>query len=232
MKLSRLLVPVMMVTSMTVGFAEEAEKANLPEIAKDKKEVVAKEPKRVAPKDGLARQQRGRDEERKQNMRHFNRPDDVGPQSIMLHMFEDPQICEQLGLDPVVRKEISEAFKVIDKQVDAKREALGDLQAAQAKLLVAGAPEADIMTAVDKVWSTRGEIAKMQISKLLILRGKLTEEQIKKIDHVRAERFRTRRMEQMPEAREGSNKPSKAGHRPNRPERGEKEAQPPKEPKI
>lgn len=232
MKLSKFLVPTIMVASMAISFAEEAEKANLHVSEKDKEEVVTKEPKRIAPKDGEARQQRARDENRRPNERHFNRPDDAGPQSMMLRMFEDPEICEQLGLDLAVRKEIGAAFKVIDKKVDAKREALGGFQATQAKLLVDGASEVDIMAAVDKVWSTRAEIAKMQISKLLILRGKLTEEQIKKIDKVRAERFRTRRMEQMPEARPGSDKAPKEGRGQNRNERGEKQAQPPKEPNI
>ncbi len=232
MKLSRLLVPAMMVASVTISFAEDAEKANTQAPAKDKEEVVAKEPKRVAPKDGEAPQQRSRDEGRRQNVRQFNRPDDVSPQSMMLRMFEDPEICDQLGLEPAVRKEIVDAFKVIDKQVDAKREALGEFQVTQAKLLVAGASEADVMAAVDKVWSTRAEIAKMQISKLLILRGKLTEEQIKKIDQVRAERFRTRRMEQKPETHERSDKAPKEGRGQNRKNHGEKQAPPPIEPKI
>ena len=232
MKLSRLLVPAIMVASLASSFAEETETPNLKESAKDKEEVVAKEPEPAAPKDGEARRQRTREEDRRQNERHFNRPDDVSPQSMMLRMFEDPEICEQLGLDPAVRKEIGDAFKVIDKKVEAKRETLGEFQANQAKLLVTDASEADVMAAVDKVWSARAEIAKMQISKLLLLRGKLTEEQIKKIDQVRAERFRTRRMEQKPEAREGSAKAPKEGRGPNRNDRREKQASPTKEPKI
>ncbi len=211
MKLVKLVMTTLMVASMAISFAEEAEKATTQECAKDKQEAVAKEPKRVAPKDSGARQQRPRDEDRRQNLRQFNRPDDVGPQSMMLRMFEDPEICEQLELDPAVRKEIAAAFQIIDEKVDAKRDALGAFQANQAKLLVANASEADIMEAVDKVWSTRAEIAKMQISKLLILRSKLTEEQIKKIDQVRSERFRTRRMEQVPEVRERSDKAPKEG---------------------
>lgn len=222
MKLSTLVIPAMLMASMTVSFAEEAANATPEVAAQDKKEVVAKEARRIAPKDGEARQQRPRDEARRQNVRQFNRPDDVGPQSIMLRMFEDPEICEQLGLEPSVRKEIGDAFKVIDQKVDGMRESLAEFQANQAKLLVANASEADIMAAVDKVWSARAEIAKMQISKLLVLRGKLTEEQIKKIDKVRAERFHTRRMEQMPETREGSNKAPKEGSDQNRNARGEK----------
>lgn len=231
MKLSRLLVPAIMVASLTIGFAEEAEKVNLQAPVKDKEEAVAKEPRRVTPERGEARQQRSRDEIRRQNVRQLNRPDDVGPQSMMLRLFEDPETREQLGLDPAVREEIGVAFKTIDKKVDAKRKDLGALQATQAKLLVDGASEADIMMAVDKVWSTRAEIAKMQISKLLILRSKLTEEQIKKIDQVRAARFHTRRMEQMPEARERSDKDPREGRGQQRKEPSEKQTPQPKEPK-
>ncbi len=232
MKLSKLLVPAIVVAGITIGFAEEAEKASLQECAKDKKETIAKDPTRVAPKDGEAHPQRLRNENQKLNRRHFNRPTDVAPQSVMLRMFEDPEICEQLGLEPTVRKEIADAFKVIDKEVDTKREALAGFQATQAQLLVADASEADIMAAVDQVWNTRAEIAKMQISKLLILRGKLTEKQIKKIDQVRAERFPTRRMEQPPEIREGANKAPKVGRGQNRSPIDDKQIPSTKEPEL
>ena len=68
-----------------------------------------------------------------------------------------------------------------------------------------------IMEAVEKVWKCRGEIAKLQTAKVIELQSHLTDEQIKKIDAVRAEEFRTRRMRQF---RDGDASPGRKGENP------------------
>ncbi len=227
MKFTSLLVPAMLAAGVTASFAQESENAKKHEGKRDRSEVVAKEQKKTPPKDVEKRQQKPREDGRGQNERQFRRPDDAGPQSMMLRMFEDPEFCEKLGLSSEVREQIGDEFKKIDKSVDAKREELADLQANQAKLIVDRASEDEVMAAVDKAWQARAEIAKMQTLKLLKLRSKLTEEQIKKIDQVRNEHFRTRRLDQIREGEGGQARGPRDGRQTPHPERDDKKVMPP-----
>lgn len=227
MKFQTLLVPAMLVAGVTISFAQENDPAQKQEGKREKSEVVTKEQRKTPPKDREAHQQEPREGSPGQNERQFRRPDEAGPQSMMLRMVEDPEFCEKLGLSPEVREEIGAEFKKIDKAVDAKREALAELQANQAKLIVDRASEEEVMAAVDKVWSVRAEIAKMQTMKLLKLRSKLTEEQIKKIDQIRTEHFRTRRMDSSHDGEGGPARAPREGHETKRLERGDRKAPPP-----
>lgn len=136
-------------------------------------------------------------------------------QTMLLRVLENPEAREKIGLDPDVQEALVTAFEVIDKQVQAKQSDLGYLQATQAKLILDGADEADVMAAVDAVWKVRGEIAKLQTAKLLKVRGLLTEEQVQRLDEARHEIFRERRMKQLREG--GPSRPE--GQNPRRPKR-------------
>ena len=134
--------------------------------------------------------------------------DGLAGQSMMLRMLERPEASARLGIQPEVREKILASFKTIDGDIAAKRVELTALQRAQAKLMADRAAKDAIMEAVDKVWTCRGEIAKLQTAKVIELQSHLTDEQIKKIDAVRAEEFRTRRMRQM---RDGETEPGRGG---------------------
>ncbi len=225
MRFSTILVPAMLAAGAAAGFAQEDENAGKREGRRERPEVAADEPRKTPPKDGEAHRPKPREEGRPQNVRPQRGLGEAGPRSVMLRMFEDPEFCEKLGLSPADRVEIADQFRRIDQSVDAKRMELADLQANQAKLIVDGAAEEEIMEAVDKVWRARAEIAKMQTSKLLKLRSKLTEEQIRKIDQVRTEHFRTRRLEQLREG--GPVRALREGREAPRTERAGAKATPP-----
>lgn len=125
--------------------------------------------------------------------------DGIGGQSMMLRMLDNPEISARLGIQPELRDTILECFKKIDDTIAAHRTTLFQLQRNQAKLMAERASKEAVMEAVDQVWKCRGEIAKLQTAKVLELQKHLTDEQIKKIDAVRAEEFRTRRLRQLRE---------------------------------
>lgn len=148
------------------------------------------------------------------------RENSVQYQTMLLQILDEPEAREKIGLDPDVYQELVTVFKAIDKQVADKQADLGYLQATQAKLIVDGAAEPDVMAAVDAVWKARAEIAKLMTVKLLKVRALLTKEQVEKLNEVRREIFRARRMEQLRDG--GAERPAREG----RPERRPKRVQP------
>lgn len=134
--------------------------------------------------------------------------------TMLFQILMEPDVREKIGLDADVYQTLVTAFKAIDEQVKAKQTDLGYLQATQAKLIVDGAHEADVMVAVDAVWKARAEIAKLQTIKLLKMRSLLTEKQIGKLDEVRHEIFRERRKDQLREG--GAKRPKQRKGRPKR----------------
>lgn len=202
MRYQRIVVPAIMLAGLTVGFAEEAAK-----VEAEKKPEVAVSAEKAAPEKHEMRRMReggeGRPEglrrpggERFREMRVAEGMDGAVGQSMLIRMFEDPEACKAMGLEPEAREKIAASFKQIDESINVKRAELGELQVSQGKLMSSRASEEEVMAAVDKVWKCRADIAKLQTSKVIQLRSHLSDEQIKKIDEIRNEQFRTRRMRQ------------------------------------
>lgn len=196
MRYQSIVVPAIMLAGMAVGFAEEAAK-----VETEKKPEPAVRAEKPAPeKHEMRRMREGGDRRpdgvRLREMRVAEGMDGTGGRDMLIRMLEDPEACKAMGLEPEARKKIAESFKKIDESIDAKRKELGELQANQGKLISGRASEEEVMAAVDKVWKCRADIAKLQTSKVIQLRSHLSDEQIRKIDEARNERFRTRRMRQ------------------------------------
>ena len=158
-----------------------------------------------------ARPARPEGENRRREMWVGEGRDGLVGQSMMLRMLDRPETAARLGIQPDVRDKILASFKTIDDDIAAKLAELAELQRQQAKLMAERAAKETIMEAVEKVWKCRGEIAKLQTAKVIELQSHLTDEQIKKIDAVRAEEFRTRRMSQF---RDGDASPGRKGENP------------------
>lgn len=194
MRIRYFIIPAMLAAGVIVGVADEAsEKPG----ADQMDEVVVVESAVVECAEGEAAVKRP--QMRRTPRKGGLEGDSILSQTMLLRILENPEACDKIGLDPDVHKALVVAFEAIDKQVDAKRVDLVYLQATQAKLIVDGADEADVMLAVDAVWKARAEIAKFQTAKLLKVRGLLTEEQVKRLDEVCQEIFRERRLKQLRE---------------------------------
>ena len=204
----RLMIPALMAAGAIACFAEPAAESS-PNAAKPvaaKLEDGPRRPRLEQRREG--RPSRPEGESRRRDMWIGEGLDGLAGQSMMLRMLERPEAAARLGIQPDVRDKILASFKTIDDDIAAKRAALAELQRHQAKLMAERAAKEAVMEAVDKVWKCRGEIAKLQTAKVIELQSHLTDEQIKKIDAVRAEEFRTRRMRQLrdgetPSGREG-----------------------------
>ena len=245
MKLQKMMVPAVMFASMTCGFAGEAPALPdvKPALSADQLNEAATQARTNRPHDMRDAGRPGGD--RRQDMRIAEGLDEMGPQSLLIRMFEDPDAVKEMGLTPEVQAAIAESFKKADAQINAKRAELKDLQRNQAKLMADRAKDDEVMAAVDKAWACRSEIAKLQTGKVLELRSHLTDDQINNLDKVRREQFRTRRMRQLQDG-EGRDMRGPRGQRPegndrpgqesqdessaNRPRRGE--ATPPAAPAI
>ena len=212
MRIRYLLVPAMLVAGVAGSLADEAAEKPVAAVADeatvDKSAgVEVKAGKAAAERPSPRRLQRG----------EGPRGDPVLYHTMLFQILDEPEAREKIGLDPDVYQELVTIFKTIDKQVSAKRADLGYLQATQAKLIVDGAAEPDVMAAVDAVWKARADIAKFQTAKLLKVRALLTEEQVKKLDEVRREIHRARRKDQL---REGeADRPAREGRTERRPRR-------------
>ena len=205
----RLMIPALMVAGAIACFAEPA--ASLPENAAKPETAKAEDgPRRprMEPRSREGRPARPEGESRRREMWIGEGLDGLAGQSMMLRMLDRPETAARLGIQPEVRDKILASFKTLDNDIAAKRAALLELQRHQAKLMAERAAKEAVMEAVDKVWDCRGEIAKLQTAKVLELQSHLTDEQIKKIDAVRAEEFRTRRMRQL---RDGETPPGHEG---------------------
>ena len=194
----RLMIPVWVAVSAIASFAQSGTEPprNAPETAPEAAEAPPRGP-RHEPRLREGRQQRPDAEGRRREMWIGEGFDGPGGQSMMLRLLDNPETSARLGIQPEVRDKILASFRTIDNEIAARRTELVALQRAQAKLMADRAPEEAVMEAVDKVWKCRGEIAKLQTAKVLELQSNLTDEQIKKIDTVLAEEFRTRRMRQL-----------------------------------
>lgn len=203
----RLMIPALMAAGAIACFAEPAAKSP----------ANAAKPEAAKAADGLRRprmEPRGRErrpgrpegENRRRNMWVGTSLDAPAGQSMMLRMLDHPETAERLGIQPEVRAQILASFQAVDNAIADKRKELLALQRHQAKLMAERADRDVIMEAVDKVWDCRGEIAKLQTAKVIELQSHLTDEQIKKIDAVRTEEFRTRRMRQL---RDGETPPGR-----------------------
>lgn len=115
--------------------------------------------------------------------------------SLLIMMFNDPEISDELGISEDDRQKIQESFADLDENISIELEKLRRAAAAQAELVSARAPEEDIMRAVEKVGLHRTEIAKLQTRKVIELRKHLSDEKIKEVDRVRRQRFRMNRVE-------------------------------------
>ena len=131
----------------------------------------------------------------------------ANPGSMLTLMFNDPEVSKELGLDAEERAKIEKVFAEADAKIKIKRSDLKKAAAEQARLITSRAPEDDVMKAVELVGGLRTDIAKLQTRKVIELRKHLTDEDIKKIDSVRRDRFRTRH----PERRLNSDEASKTG---------------------
>lgn len=200
MRYQSMLMPAVMLAGMAVGFAEEAAKVEPEKKAESAVRAEKPEPELRRMREGAERRPDGMrrpDGGRFRELRVAEGMDGLGAQSMLIRMFEDPEACKAMGIEPEVRGKIADSFKKIDESINAKRKELGELQGTQGKLIDGRASEEEVMAAVDKVWKCRADIAKLQTSKVIQLRSHLSDEQIKKIDEIRNERFRTRRMRQL-----------------------------------
>ena len=222
MKLQKMMVPAVMFASLSCGFAGEAPALPnaKPALSADLLKEAAMEARANRPHDMREAGRPGGG--RRQDMRIAEGLDEMGPQSMLIRMFEDPNAVKEMGLTPEVQATIAESFKKADAQINAKRAELKDLQRNQAKLMADRAKADEVMAAVDKAWACRAEIAKLQTGKVLELRSHLTDDQINNLDKVRREQFRTRRMRQLQDG-EGKDMRGPHGQRPegnDRPGRG------------
>lgn len=209
----RLMIPALMAAGAIACFAEPAAdsraNADRPKVSKAESSKAEDGPRRPRLEPGSREGRPARPEgERRREMWVGEGLDGLAGQSMMLRMLERPEAAARLGIQPDLRDKILASFKTIDDGIAAKRAELAELQRHQARLMAERAAKEVVLEAVDKVWKCRGEIAKLQTAKVLELQSHLTDEQIKKIDAVRAEEFRTRRMRQMrdgetPSGREG-----------------------------
>ena len=137
-----------------------------------------------------ARPARPEGENRRREMWVGEGRDGLVGQSMMLRMLDRPETAARLGILPDVRDKILASFKAIDDDIAAKD---------------------PILAALEHARPPRGALAKPQTAKVIELQSHLTDEQIKKIDAVRAEEFRTRRMRQF---RDGDASPGRKGENP------------------
>jgi len=151
------------------------------------------------------------------------RGDSERNQTMLLRLLEHPEAAERIGIDEAVLASLIAEFGPIDQQVEARRRELAALQGVQARLIVDGAEEARVMAAIDDVWRVRAEIAKLQTSKFLKVRGLLTEDQINRLDEVRQTLFRERRMRQLED--ESTARPPREGRGARGPARPNRERQ-------
>ena len=122
--------------------------------------------------------------------------------SMLTLMFNDPEVSQELGLDAEERSKIEKIFAEADEAIKAKHSELRKAAEEQTWLISTRAPEADVMKAVEVVGGLRTDIAKLQTRKVIELRKHLTDEDIKKIDAVRRDKFRMRDPGQRPAAGE------------------------------
>ena len=207
----RLMIPALMAAGAIACFAEPAAPPPVNTVKPEAKATRAEDgPRRprMEPRVRDGRPARPEGDSRRRDMWIGEGLDGLAGQSMMLRMLDRPETAARLGIQPEVRDKILASFKTLDNDIAAKRAALLELQRHQAKLMAERAAKEAVMEAVDKVWDCRGEIAKLQTAKVLELQSHLTDEQIKKIDAVRAEEFRTRRMRQL---RDGETPPGHEG---------------------
>jgi len=213
----RLMITALMAAGAIACFAEPAVESSAnaakPEAPKVESPKAGNGPRRprMEQRSREARPARPDGEKRRREMWVGEGRDGLVGQSMMLRMLDRPETTARLGIQTDVRDKILASFKAIDDDIAAKLVELAELQRQQAKLMAERAAKETIMEAVEKVWKCRGEIAKLQTAKVIELQSHLTDEQIKKIDAVRAEEFRTRRMRQ---PRDGDASPGRKGENP------------------
>lgn len=151
------------------------------------------------------------------------------PQSMLIRMFENPDISGKLDIEQSVRDEITAAFKEIDESVVKVREELVLATRKQTEAIATKAGEQEVVAAVEEVGKHRTEIAKLQTKKLMILRNRLSDKDIKALEAARRAYYTERRRQQLqtgeegarPQRPEGQDGPrrNRGGDRPGRPNR-------------
>jgi Spy/CpxP family protein refolding chaperone len=135
--------------------------------------------------------------------------------AIVSRILNSPEVAERLGL---TQEQISTIKASLDELSAEQKKLTSELEASgveQAKLLTADSvDETALMAAVDKSSKIRGDLAKLRIKRLLIVKKALTVEQIQKVKDLVQERrkmFEERR--KTFENRRGGEKPLGGGER-------------------
>jgi hypothetical protein len=112
---------------------------------------------------------------------------------MLTHVLRNPEVRDEIGVSAEVFKAIQEGtFELRKQQVDLR----ADLQKAameQARLMMAEETERDeLMAAVEKTGAIRTKLAKLRMEQLLLVRSKLSSEQLDKLRGLVAQRHRRR----------------------------------------
>ena len=116
----------------------------------------------------------------------------VGGQTSIDRIMTNEEAIVKTGIDKAKFDEIKKSYKEYNGKIEELQKALVPQSEAQAKLVAEKGSEEDVGAAVEALWKTRAEIAKLQAFKALKTNKLLTTEELAKIREVDMEIIRAR----------------------------------------